>query len=195
MDQSQEPERAYDLAEIYRVGRAHGTGELIDLPDIPAAEMEQISRLMLSLAHLREAEQKVSEASQRYMKLGEQEMKALHYLIVAKRKGEVVTPGALAQFLQISASSTTKLLNRLEKGEHITRRMHPRDRRAFIIEITPVTEASAKQTVGRHQARRFYSAARLTSDEREVVIRFLDDMTAEISLANAPWLSEAEASA
>jgi DNA-binding MarR family transcriptional regulator len=121
------------------------------------------------------------------MKLSEQDMRALHYLIVAKRQGEIVTPGMIAAHLRISAASTTKLLNRLERDNHITRRLHPRDRRAFVIEVTPETEASAKQTVGRQQARRFYAAARLTSEERAAVTRFLTDMTEEISLTRADW--------
>jgi hypothetical protein len=56
-----------------------------------------------------------------------------------------------------------------------------------VIEVTPETEASAKQTVGRQQARRFYAAARLTSEERAAVTRFLTDMTEEISLTRADW--------
>lgn len=70
------------------------------------------------------------------------------------------------------------------------RQVHPVDRRAFAIEVTPDTEASAMQTVGRQQARRFHAAARLTAEEREVVIRFLKDMTQEISLSNAAWAAE-----
>jgi hypothetical protein len=41
--------------------------------------------------------------------------------------------------------------------------------------------------VGRQQAKRFYSAARLTADERDVVIRFLSDMAKEITLRDEPW--------
>ena len=42
-------------------------------------------------------------------------------------------------------------------------------------------------TVGRQQAKRFYAAARLTADERTTVIRFLDDMTQEISITDEAW--------
>ena len=129
----------------------------------------------------------MSRASADGVKLSEQDMRALHYLIVAKRQGEIVTPGMIAAHLEISAASTTKLLNRLEREGHIVRHVHPRDRRALMIEVTPKTEASAKQTVGKQQARRFYAAARLTSEERAAVTRFLTDMANEISLTRADW--------
>lgn len=46
------------------------------------------------------------------------------------------------------------------------------------------------ETVGRQQAKRFYSAARLTPAERETVIRFLTDMTEEITLRDEAWVQE-----
>ena len=174
-------------ANIYVVGHQAGTSELIDVPHLPQSDLDEISALMNALAHLRETERVLAEASRAFMQLSEQDMRALHYLIVAKRQDDAVTPSMLASYLKISAASTTKLLNRLESGGHLTRRMHPSDRRAFVIEITSETEASAKETVGKQQARRFYSAARLTSAEREVVTRFLLDMAEEISLPEGAW--------
>ena len=178
---------------LYRVGLKAGSSDLVDVSNVPPAAMDEIADLMNALARLREAETKLSEASRKYMKLSEQDMRALHYLIVAKRQGDIVTPGMLAAHLRISPASTTKLLNRLERDAHIVRSMHPSDRRAFMIDITPETESSAKQTVGRQQARRFYAAARLTSEERAVVTRFLTDMASEISLTRADWASPADA--
>lgn len=172
---------------LYEVDSSDPRSELIDRSGLPPDDIAQIGRLMRSLSALREAERAVSEASEKYMRLSAQDMRALHYLIVAKNRGETATPGMLAAHLGISSASTTKLLNRLEKGGHIARHVHPVDRRAFAIEVTPETEASAMQTVGRQQSRRFHAAARLTSAERDIVIRFLDDMTQEISLTNAEW--------
>lgn len=162
-------------------------GEIVDRTGLSPDAVAGIGRLMKALGDLREAEQAIMEASEKYMKLSAQDMRALHYLIVAKNRGELVTPGMIGAFLKISPASTTKLLNRLERGGHIVRRMHPSDRRAFSIEITPATEASAKHTVGRQHAKRLHAAARLTSEERETVIRFLNDMADEISIANADW--------
>jgi DNA-binding MarR family transcriptional regulator len=148
---------------------------------------------MQALGGLRDAEQKLSEASLRYMKLNQTDMRALHFLIAFENTGATATPGAIAAHLGISTASTTKLLDRLERGGHITRSPHPSDRRALAIEITPETRRSAIETVGRQHARRFIAAARLSSEEREVVRRFLADMTTEIALGDMPWaISEEE---
>ncbi len=172
---------------LYDVRFSSLRDELVTRWPVSDEDVEQIARVMASLSALRQAEQEVSEASQKYMRLSKQDMRAIHYLIVAGNRGAFVTPGMLATHLHISAASTTKLLNRLESGGHIVRNVHPTDRRAFAITVTPETEASAVQTVGRQHASRFHAAARLTREERESVIRFLDDMTAGLSLDGAGW--------
>lgn len=177
-------------ASLYEVDSSDPRSELVDRSGLSPEAIGQIGRLMASLSALREVEQEVSDASQRYMRLSAQDMRALHYLIVAKNRAEVATPGMLAAHLGISAASTTKLLNRLERGGHIVRNVHPADRRAFAIEVTRETEVSAMQTVGRQQSKRFHAAARLSPEERETVIRFLDDMAAELSLEGAEWASD-----
>ena len=162
-------------------------GDLVDSSDLSNADREQIARLMNSLARLREAERTLSEASRRFMKLSEQDMRALHYLIAAKRQGAVVTPKMLSAHMAMSAASVTKLINRLEREGHVIRKLHPSDRRAYAIEITAETARSARETVGRSQARRVYAAAQLSSRERDAVIRFLDGMADELSLSKADW--------
>ena len=140
-----------------------------------------------ALRDWREAESRLSEASRAYMKLGDSDMRALRYVIVMTDRGDVATARGIAQHLGISSAATTKLLDRLERGGHITRDSHPSDRRALVISVTPETHRSAMSTVGRQQARRFNAAARLSPSEREVVIGFLTDMADELSLAHAPW--------
>ena len=180
-------------SRLYEVLASDPEGRLIDRAAIGPEDVQQISELMTALGSLREAEQVISEASQRYMQLGPTDMRALHYLIVASNGGHVATPGAIASHLGISSASTTKLLDRLERAGHITRAPHPSDRRALAISITSATKEAAMQTVGRQHAKRFYAAARLTREERDVVIRFLNDMTEEIRLSDGDWASESPA--
>jgi len=179
-------------AAIYDVEASDPRSTLIDRTGVPPEDLKQIARLMESLAGLREAEQVLSQASRRYMRLNETDMRALHYLIVCANRNLVATPGGIAHHLGVSTAATTKLLDRLEHGGHIKRAPHPTDRRALHITITPETRRAAMETVGRQQAKRFYSAARLTPAERDVVIRFLTDMTDEITLRDEPWLQESE---
>lgn len=174
-------------AAIYDVESSDPRGTLIDRSGVGPEDLRQIAALMGALGELREAEQKLSVASRRYMRLNDTDMRALHYLIVCANRGAVATPGGIAAHLGISTASTTKLLDRLEKGGHIVRSPHPTDRRALAITITAETRRAAMDTVGAQQAKRFYSAARLTSEEREVVIRFLSDMAQEITLRDEPW--------
>lgn len=176
-------------AALYDVESIDPRGTLVDRSSLGGDDIAQITRLMSSLSNLRDVEAEVSAASRRYMRLSVQDMKVIHYLIVARNRGAAVTPGMLTAHLGVSPSYTTKLLNRLEKGGHITRELHPDDRRAFIIKVTPETMGTAMQTVGRQQARRFQAAAALSPQEREIVTKFLDNMADGLSLADAPWAS------
>ncbi len=174
---------------IYDVEASDPRSSLVDRSGVAPEDLAQISTLMAALGELREAEQRLSRASRRYMQLNETDMRALHYLIVCTNAHTIATPGGIAQHLAISTASTTKLLDRLEKGGHIVRSPHPHDRRALAITITDETREAAMQTVGRQQARRFYAAARLTRAERDTVVRFLRDMTQEITLPEGGWAS------
>lgn len=174
-------------AAIYDVESSDPRSTLVDRSGVSPEDLRQIAELMGALGELRDAEQKLSVASRRYMRLNDTDMRALHYLIVCANRGAVATPGGIAAHLAISTASTTKLLDRLEKGGHIVRSPHPTDRRALAITITPETRRAAMETVGAQQAKRFYSAARLSTEERDVVIRFLTDMAQEITLRDEPW--------
>lgn len=179
-------------SHIYDVESSDPESQLVDRSSLEGSDVLQISALMAALGALREAEQHLSDASLRYMKLNQTDMRALHYLIVSANRGAIATPGAIATHLKISTASTTKLLDRLERAGHITRQAHPTDRRALAISITPSTQTAAMNTVGRQQAKRFHAAARLTPAERDVVIRFLDDMTNELSIEDAAWANESD---
>jgi DNA-binding MarR family transcriptional regulator len=174
---------------VYDVDSNDPDSRLIDRAHYSKDEIAQISAVMQALGELREAENRLRDASLEYMKLGQTDMRAIHFLIVAENSQQVVTASALAVHLGISSASTTKLVDRLERAGHLTRSPHPTDRRSQVLRITPETRKSAMETVGVQHARRFHSAARLTPDEREVVIRFLRDMAHELSSGDLDWSS------
>jgi DNA-binding MarR family transcriptional regulator len=174
-------------SRLYEIDSNDPLHRLADREGLSEAELGQINELMAALARLRGAEERLSDASLRYMKLNPSDMRALHYLIVCANSGVIATPGAIAAHLEISTASTTKLLDRLERAGHVARQPHPTDRRALAIAITPETHEAATEAVGRQHAGRFVAAARLTPAERDIVVRFLNDMAAEISVDNAPW--------
>ncbi|GHD46526.1 MarR family transcriptional regulator [Mycetocola manganoxydans] len=151
--------------------------ELVKRSAMDDDEVDSIVDVLAALRTWREAEQAMSEESQRHMKLNATDMKALRFLMASRNTGAVVTPGLLAETLKISTASTTKLLDRLERAGHVLRSPHPTDRRALAITITDATRTDARESVGRMHARRFEAVAKLTRDERDVVVRFLTDLS------------------
>ena len=152
--------------------------ELVNTGDLAAGELESVLEVLDAMRRWREAERETSEASQRYMKLGASDMRALRMLIAAGNQKVAITPSAMAGHLGISAASTTKLLDRLERGGHIVRLAHPDDRRSLVIQVTEHTRRAARATVGKEHARRFDVVAALTPDQRQVVAGFFDAMAA-----------------
>jgi len=153
-------------------------GRLVDTTGLSDDDLGGAVRVLDALFRWREAERRVSEASQRFMRLGESDMKALRFAIVRADQGRHVTARDIAEHLNISSASTTKLLDRLERGGHIVRTPHPSDRRALAIVVTERTREAAEATLGREHARRFRVAAALGARDRETVIRFLDALSA-----------------
>ena len=146
--------------------------------------MAQINQMMAAMAQLRRAEDALSEASTRYMKLNKADMRALHYLIVCLHRDQIAMPGDLAIHLGITTASTTKLLDRPPRAA-ASLKPHPSDRRALSVRITP--DRSAMDTVGRQQAKRFSAAAQRTREERAVIISFLEDTARELSDTTQVW--------
>lgn len=158
--------------------------DLVSFAQYSEEEMAQILRVLGSIRRWRDAEQRISFESREHMKLGENDMKALRFLVTQKNQGVVVTPGALSDHLGISTASTTKLLDRLERAGHVERSPHPSDRRALAITIAERTHRSVHETVGRRHAGRFNAAARLAPAEREVVISFLESLAVSDAESN-----------
>lgn len=170
-----------EAASIYRLDASDPHGRLVDRTGLTAADIAQIDRLMAAVGRLNDVERRLADQAQQYMRLNATDMRAIHFLVVAAHRDEAVTPGALARHLGIASASTTKLLDRLEAGGHITRTAHPTDRRSQAVRVTPRTMEAATTTVGRVQSRRYGAAADLTPDERETVIRFLDATAAALA--------------
>jgi DNA-binding MarR family transcriptional regulator len=151
--------------------------ELVAYDGLDDDEIAQIVRVLVGIREWREAEQEIRFRSRADMKLNETDMKALRFLVAAKNQGTIATPKMLADHLGISTASTTKLLDRLSAAGHIERAPHPTDRRALMITITQHTHEQVRDSVGRLHAHRWEVAAALSPGEREVVIRFLEQLS------------------
>ncbi len=65
---------------LYHVDLNASRSQLFDRTGMDDATVSHISELMAALGRLRVAERKLAEASQRYMRLNDTDMRALHYL-------------------------------------------------------------------------------------------------------------------
>ena len=85
---------------VYHLDSSDPLGELIDRSQVSPQDIAEINRIMAAMAALRQAEEKLSEASLRYMKLNRTDMRALHFLIVAE--GFNVPPGEVYHAIEAS---------------------------------------------------------------------------------------------
>lgn len=81
--------------------------EFSDRSQLSQSEIAQSNSVMEALHQWREADHALSEASRRYMRLNESDMRAIRMLIRAQKRGQVVTPKDIAHEVGISSASTT----------------------------------------------------------------------------------------
>ncbi|WP_255447086.1 MarR family winged helix-turn-helix transcriptional regulator [Schumannella soli] len=124
----------------------------------------------------RQAEAEMRRRTRDSMGMGETDLLALRYLLRAEREGRSMTARDLGRLLSISSASTTALVDRLERGNHIARAPHPTDRRMQIIVPTVETDAEVRQTLGRMHQRMVQITDELGDGDLEVVARFLSGM-------------------
>ncbi|MCR8670832.1 MarR family winged helix-turn-helix transcriptional regulator [Agrococcus sp. HG114] len=165
--------------------RLGASADLVREQGLTDAEVEEIVDLFSALRRWHQTSAAHSEASRRYMQLGENDMRAIRYVMSASRDGAIVTSTMIAEHLGITGPSVTKMLDRLERAGHIRRERHPRDRRSLSIVVTPETRAQATATVGADHARRYAVAASLSSEERRAATKFLS------ALADLPIVEHA----
>lgn len=172
-----DPRRLRASAELVR---QHGLGD---------GEVEEIIDLFHALRRWHRTSEAHSEASRQFMQLGENDMRAIRYMMSVGRGGTIVTSTMLAAHLGISGPSVTKMIDRLELGGHIRREAHPSDRRARSLVVTSETRESATASVGRDHTRRFAIAAAMDPAERRAATKFLS------ALADLPVIDHGERTA
>ncbi|MFS8097308.1 MarR family transcriptional regulator [Lentzea alba] len=102
------------------------------------------------------------------------DMTALNLIMTARSP---MTPGALAKALNLSASATTSVLDRLERAGHVTRDRDPEDRRRVELRVL-TTAAALTATFFQPLAREFAATwEQLSPEDRQVVARFLATTT------------------
>lgn len=163
-------------AEQHSTRRRSTDPQILKADRLDPADAAQSFAVMEALGELQESWRTLAKLSAQYMRLNETDMRAIRLVMAAQQRGEQITPKDIARAVDISAASTTKLIDRLEAGGHLVRSPHPSDRRTQLISVTESTRRTAGRTVGRQHARRFEVAAAMSPADRETVIAFLRAM-------------------
>ena len=129
-----------------------------------------------ALRRYRSAETAMRRRTRDSMGMGETDLLAVRYLLQAQRAGRIVKPKDLAEYLKISSASTTVLVDRLVRSNHVRRDPHPTDRRALVITPTTETDDEVRATLGIMHRRMMSIAEGLPADDARVVAVFLERM-------------------
>jgi DNA-binding MarR family transcriptional regulator len=103
------------------------------------------------------------------------EMRLLMNLLRQERcSGEQgLLPSELSELLGISPNTVSALINNLEAAGYITRELHPRDHRKFVIRLTPSSRAVLKTKLHAHLQCVSHCFDALNSQERETLSNLL----------------------
>jgi DNA-binding MarR family transcriptional regulator len=134
----------------------------------PAGDPGALIRGALLRKSLADATQRGALA--RRLALTDTEVLAIQHLALS---GEL-TPGQLANLLQLSSGGTTGLIQRLKHAGHVTRHPHPRDNRSKIVRLTPEIAAWAADAWQPYTTQLDAITATLTPHEQDAVRRYLD---------------------
>ncbi|MFB2555348.1 MarR family winged helix-turn-helix transcriptional regulator [Herbiconiux liangxiaofengii] len=133
------------------------------------------AEVIAELRSYRAAEEAMRRRTRESMKMGENDLTALRFLLKAQRDGTVVTPGDLADHLGMKSASVTVMLDRLTKSGHLTRMPHPSDRRSLAVVATIGGDAEVRDTLGAMHSRMMEVARTLDDHQAAILNRFLHD--------------------
>jgi DNA-binding MarR family transcriptional regulator len=97
-----------------------------------------------------------------------------------------LTPGELGTLLSLTSGSVTALIDRLEKLGWASRNGHPEDRRKVVVTLTQRAWQIGQDELKPYLEAIDVAARQLSTDERAVVVRFIDDLIDKIAHAPRP---------
>lgn len=116
------------------------------------------------------------------MSMGENDLLTLRYLLKAQREGRIVQPAELSRYLGVSTASTTAIIDRLERSDHVRRAPHPTDRRAIVVLPTGETDHEVRRTLGAMHERMLDAVVGMSPEEARIVVACLSRMQAAVDL-------------
>jgi DNA-binding MarR family transcriptional regulator len=156
-----------------------------DEPESPTNERDRSVAVLEAMRTYRAAESAMRRRTQLSMGMGENDLLALRYVIMAQQAGRSIGPKELTSYLGISSASTTVLLDRLERKGQLRRENSPFDRRALILVATATTDDEVRAALGEVPERMVEVANTLDPDQARVVIDFLSRMRSAVDEIDA----------
>lgn len=102
--------------------------------------------------------------------------------------GEGILPSEIAEQLGVTRATVTGLLDGLEKCHLISRQMHPEDRRAFCIELTPKGRQFLADMLPEHYRRIAGLMAHLDHEEQRQLVKLLSKVShGQNALRDEDW--------
>ncbi|MCC3764247.1 MarR family transcriptional regulator [Glycomyces sp. TRM65418] len=120
------------------------------------------------------------------------DVNALALILAAARRGEPMSPTALAKELGLSPSATTALIDRLEAVGHVRRERPAGDRRRVALTVPEAGLAEGRKMFVPLAKAFAESWADFGPAEREVIARFLDVSTEAMRTVGAEWTAPHE---
>jgi DNA-binding MarR family transcriptional regulator len=133
-------------------------------------------RVMHALRRFESSEAGMRERSAQTMRVNENELLALRFVIRKQRDGEPVTPTDIAHYLGIKSAAVTIMIDHLERAGHLQRRPHPTDRRSLVLEATEEASNRIGEIFGAVYDTMMGVARQLGEAEAEKIVSFLDDL-------------------
>ncbi|MEB4613756.1 MarR family transcriptional regulator [Leucobacter sp. M11] len=103
------------------------------------------------------------------------DLQTLHLLVL---RDDIRTPHEIIDATGMPPSTVTKLIDRLERSGYVRRKYDRQDRRRIRLELVAEAIAPLQSTYGRTEEEFDKISRRLSDSELEVVIRFLESVSA-----------------
>ncbi len=144
-------------------------------PDVPGPDAvrrvgERVRELSLETQHY------VDDVA-RHLGLHRSDVAAIGVLLAAARGREVLTQGALAKRLHLSAAAVSAVLDRLQRTGHARRAPHAVDRRMVCVDASRQAHATSQTMFARLTHEQEYSLAAYSPQELALAERVLADLT------------------
>ena len=153
--------------------------------DSDDARRRRAIALLQAFRLYRAAEVAMRRRTRESMSMGENDLLVLRYLLKARQKGELVSPGELARYLAVSTASMTAIIDRLEKSGHVRRERHATDRRSIYVIPTVDTDEEVRKTLGDMHERMLAAVIDMTPEETTVVMDTLARLQSAVDQVDA----------